>query len=335
MTRLMMTTTALIGFGFGAAAAPGLIEFNIPGDRPMDAQIVYATQDDGTTTAFGGNRVWQTTDVQMNATPPEGLRPLAILSHGMFGNRFNQVWLAEALAEAGYIVVAMNHPGTSTFNRDPNTAGHIWNRALDISATIDHMLADPDWAARIDPDAIFAVGHSLGGFGVLNAAGARFDTDLLAAMCSDGSTEFACIPFQVLGVDPADAELLNADLRDARLAGVVSLDPGGTFGFTGESIAAIETPVLLISALREPMQIDPTNESDRIAAIANPEVLTYVPMETASHFDFMGMCTPDALEILAKVEPDDLYVCEMGTTHRAAMHDVTSAAIIDFIEEVR
>ena len=121
-------------------------------------------------------------------------------------------------------------------------------------------------------------------------------------------------------------------MTDPRLAGVVSLDPGGTFGFTEDSIAAIETPVLLMSALRPPMQIDPTFESDRIAELGG-ETVTYMPMEEASHFDFMGQCTPNALAILAEEEPDDLYVCEMGTDARAAIHARTTKAILEFITD--
>ena len=107
----------------------------------------------------------------------------------------------------------------------------------------------------------------------------------------------------------------------------------GTFAFTDDSIAGIETPVLLMSALRPPVQIDPTLESDRIAALGSADIVTYLPMIDASHFDFMGQCTENALTILAKEEPDDLYVCEMGTTERAVIHARASSAILEFFAE--
>lgn len=315
----------------GPQAAAGLIEFEIPGARTLDAHVMYPAAGTDETLAFAGNPVWQAVEVAPNAEPVSGRMPLIVLSHGMFGNRFNQAWLGSALARAGHIVVAVNHPGNSTWNRDPKTSGQIWNRAADLTQMIDHMLADPNWAARIDRDAIFAIGHSLGGFGVLNAAGARFDAALSRKICGDTSRVAACDAFDVLNVDISDAQALEADMSDPRLAGVVSLDPGGTFGFSEGSLSAIETPVLLISAMRTPMQVDPRGESDRVASLIAPSAVTYLPMEDAGHFDFMGVCTPNGLAILAEEEPDDLYVCENGTQARETIHALTLDAILEFI----
>ena len=317
-----------------ASDAPGLSEFQIDGPRPTEAHLMYPTASDGPTTGFGGNKVWQATDVQFDAPIDGADLPLVVMSHGMYGNRYNQVWLARELVKAGYAVVALNHPGTSSFSRERALSRQHWERPADLGRAIDAVLANPDWAAAIDDRSIFAIGHSLGGHAVLAAAGARFDADQMAAFCADARA-IACNAFEVLGLSVDDREALGADLTEPRLKGIVSLDPGGTFGFTDASLAALNLPTLLISAGRTPEQLNAVIESDRVAELVLAEVMTYLPMPEAGHFDFLGTCTEGGLDILKAYEPDDVYVCESGRDARTAIHQQAATAILGFLDQHR
>ena len=77
--------------------------------------------------------------------------PLVILSHGMYGHRFNQLWLARRLAQAGFVAAAVDHPGTTTFNRDRTLSRRLWERPLDIGRVIDALMADSATVRLIDP----------------------------------------------------------------------------------------------------------------------------------------------------------------------------------------
>src|SRR5687768_13955802 len=44
--------------------------------------------------------------------PPLERRPLIVVSHGNWGSRFSQGWLALELVKAGYVVLSTSHPGT-------------------------------------------------------------------------------------------------------------------------------------------------------------------------------------------------------------------------------
>jgi len=68
-----------------------------------------------------------------NAPVVAGEPPLVVLSHGYDGNWRNQVWLASALARLGYIVAAVNHPGTTSKDRSPAAAAQLWQRPRDVS----------------------------------------------------------------------------------------------------------------------------------------------------------------------------------------------------------
>jgi len=330
-TATSLASTALCCASMAwAGNAPGLMEFTIPGDRPMQAHVLYPTDDTGAAKPFGGNAVWQTYDVQPDAAPTGADLPLVVLSHGMFGHRYNQTWLGTELAKAGYIVVAVNHPGGNAFDANPEMAGKLWHRPEDVSRVLDHMLADPVWGEHIDADALFAAGHSLGGFTVLAAAGARYNVGQMQGYCDRDGAAIACNAFTKLGVDPANAEMLNADMSEPRLKAVVSLDPGGTFGFTPDSLAALETPVLMISGARTPEVLDQDREANWVEEVANPEALNHISVAEAGHFDFMGLCTEKGLEFLKAEVPDDVMVCEHGRDTRAQIHAEAVAAVLDF-----
>jgi hypothetical protein len=93
--------------------------------------------------------------------------PLVAISHG-FGSSFvGHHDVAEALADAGFIVAAINHPSDSgrspqRDHKDPLAA--LTDRPADIKRLIDFMLGARPSAAKINRDRIGLFGFSRGGF---------------------------------------------------------------------------------------------------------------------------------------------------------------------------
>lgn len=318
-----------VAAGAALAGAPGLMEVTFPGDRPLEAHVVYPTEAAGPASPYGDRPVWEPIEVQMGAEPA-GTHPVVVLSHGMFGHRWNQLWLSAALAEAGYITVAVNHPGTNFMNRDPELSRQLWERPADIARVVQGLPQVPELEGHIDLGAVYAVGHSLGGWTVLGAAGARFDVDLLGQSCAEAPGQVACTAFDVLGVRAEDADALGQDMSVPGLKAVVALDPGGTVGFTEASLAALDTPTMVVAALRTPEHVDATQESARVAELAP---VRYMPMEQAGHFDFLGVCKEQGLALLQAEMPEDAYVCDKGRAERQAVQAQTVSAILDFFAE--
>lgn len=92
-------------------------------------------------------------------------------------------------ARAGYVVAAPDHrdAGCSVEGRKlprfhlpelPFTAPGRWiefsydDRREDLERTLDWMLESPDFSASIEPSRLGAMGHSLGGYSVLDLTGA-------------------------------------------------------------------------------------------------------------------------------------------------------------------
>lgn len=247
-----------------------------------------------------------------------GVFPLVVFSHGMFGNARNQAWLAEQLVAQGYAVAAIDHPGTSTFNRDADHQRALWNRPLDISRLIDHLTDDP----RIDAQHIYMAGHSLGGFTAVALAGGQFNPDGFDAFCNRMPDDLVCGIFDRWNVakTPKDRIAMAQDLSDDRIRAFAVFDLGGTQTFSADSLGAIESPMLVYGA---PVDLEGLNldvESRALVAALPAAVTTYLEPESLAHFDFLGVCTESSLAILKEEEPDDVFVCQNGREARRAEH---------------
>jgi predicted dienelactone hydrolase len=67
--------------------------------------------------------------------------PLVVISHGRGGNFIGHHDTAETLADAGFIVAAINHPGDTHFDQSRSDNLSVWiERPSDIKRLVDFML---------------------------------------------------------------------------------------------------------------------------------------------------------------------------------------------------
>ncbi|MCY0094513.1 alpha/beta hydrolase family protein [Hoeflea ulvae] len=336
MKRFLQMATIVVATMASSAQAQnyqtGLADLTIAdtaGQRDLEGFVWYPTTETEELSEQHSNQVWAGIKAIKDARPAAGQHPLVVLSHGMYGNAMNQSWLASALAQRGYVVAAINHPGTSTWARDAEDARQMWQRPKDVSRVIDHLLATSDLSEHIQPDRIFMAGHSLGGFTAMALAGGRYDAKAFGDFCDGRPGELVCGIFANWNVaqTPDDIATMSADLSDPRIKAFAVFDLGGTQTFSSESLGRIKTPMLIFGAPRdiEATGIDLDVESRAlVAALPKPSV-TYLEPANLAHFDFLGECRPNGLEILKQEEPDDAFICIDGATERRALH----AMIID------
>jgi predicted dienelactone hydrolase len=108
--------------------------------------------------------------------------PLIVMSHGVSGSGFSDYNVALALANAGYVVAAVTHPGDNY--QDQSAAGKSQNlidRPHHIHRLVDYMVAH--WP--VDAKRIGAFGFSLGGFTALVLAGGTPDLRQSARLCRE------------------------------------------------------------------------------------------------------------------------------------------------------
>ncbi|WP_068753726.1 alpha/beta hydrolase family protein [Thermobifida cellulosilytica] len=97
-----------------------------------------------------------------------GHAPLGLLSHGTGGSAEQMAWLAEPLAEAGFLVAAVDHHGNNYRDGATLRGFAFWaDRPRDLSFVLDHLLE----REQVGP--VGAAGFSLGGYTAAALAGVR------------------------------------------------------------------------------------------------------------------------------------------------------------------
>lgn len=301
--------------------------------RPLNIAIWYPTAATGSPEKVGDNIAFYGTSALRDAAPEAGEHPLLLLSHGYGGNWRNLNWLATEMAAQGYIVAAVDHPGTTTFNKRPQDAKELWRRPQDLQRAMMKIITTPSLAGKVDTQRIAAAGHSLGGWTVLELAGARFDAARFQHDCRTHARLSACKLIQTLGIDDAGGRLA-ANEGDPAIKAVVSLDLGLARGFTPESLSQIAVPVLIMAAQADSDELPARLESGYLAEYLPAAVRRVVNVEGATHFSFMQQCKPGAMALIAEKEPGEEIVCQDGGTRsRAAIHRQLARDISAFLNQ--
>lgn len=332
-----LTLTLALTCPLAAHAAPGYEDMAVPlkhSARMLAGAVWYPAEQDGTAMdLLAGHPIFQGTALQRGATPRADKAPLVLFSHGWGGNFRAQGWLAAALAERGALVVAVNHPGSSSGDMGtPEVALDHGSRARDLSAALDWVLDDPRFAAQIDPERIYAAGFSYGGWTALALGGATTQLSGFAAYCDAVATQTDfCTLVARMGfdADKMDKARWSASYKDTRVRGVIAIDPGFTYGTSAENVAALPDDVTLITlgSGADRLRATDTSEAGSGFAALLPEART-ITLAPAWHFTAMPLCT-DAGPAILREERDD-PVCDMPDGgDRAARH----AEIIEIFSE--
>ena len=304
-------------------------------NRPLELVVWYPATTTAKPTLIADNAVFIGALAVPDAPPAAGEHPLVVLSHGYGGNWGKQVWLAGALAHKGYIVAAVNHPGTTTKDRNPQAAAQLWQRPADLSRAIDAVLAQPKQFGAVANQQIAAVGHSLGGWTVLEIAGARFDPDLFSRDCAAHPKLGGCIGYHEMNpaATPDGKARLAADLSDKRVTAIVSLDLGLSRGMTDASLAALPVPVLVLAAAANGPDLPAELESEDLAKRLPKASTQYLKIDDATHFSFMAICKPTGEALIEESSPGDGMICHdaQGARPREVIQQQVLGLITDFL----
>lgn len=304
-------------------------------ERPLNTTIWYPTQDVSDTTLIGDNPAFIGTQVIKGARMQSGTFPVVLLSHGYRGNWRNQNWLATELAGRGYIVAAVDHPGTTSFDQSPKQAAKWWERPRDVSRILDYLLSKAPWKQLSNVNDVTAIGHSLGGWTVMQLVGARVDRATLESECNKYQNSRTCGLSEELGLSKVQAkEPSNVDLSDPRIQRVVSLDLGLARSFSVNSLEDINVPTLILSAGTDIGDLPQALESGYIAKHMPLNSRQYKVYENATHFSFMQRCKAEAVAMLEEEVPGDGIICKDGfVASRGELHQLMLNDIVGFLNQ--
>jgi len=276
-------------FAAGPALATGFQFVEIPAnaDMPPIAAAVWYPSDTAVpgepNTPFGQA-------VAMHASVAGADLPLVVISHGDGGWFGGHAPLARAMAEAGLIAVALNHPGNSDGDDTAPPSRWITERPRHLARVVEYVSTDWPAAPHVDATRVGAFGFSAGGHSVLAAAGAETSLARIADHCATTPGEFVCATGMaaavVNGAGPFPAPL--PDLR-----AVVAAAPGFGFGLDPDQVADLDIAIQLWGAAQD-MRVPQDTNIAQLAAALEPPSEAHV-IEAAGHFAFRPPC-PRALE---------------------------------------
>lgn len=343
MRTIFLTTALLFATHMAhAAEAVGTREISIPSlarDRDLVVTVWYPSPGGEQTITIGENRIFQGAAAQKNAAIEPGPLPLILLSHGSGARGTSMAWIATALAENGFLVVAPDHPGTTSGDSTPQDTPKIWERTDDISTIVTALTADAVWSKSIDESRIGVLGFSLGGTTAVELAGARASLDAYVQYCEDYASSMDCrwfvggrgyrngAPVDVPKLDlrTVDRARFEQSNHDDRIRAAVLVDPGLEVAFTKESLAGIDIPLSFVN-LGSIGKIPVSVLSDELAR--NVPGATYAQVDDADHFSFLLVCKEGASAFLTSVGEVD-PICEATSRDRADIHAELVRIIVD------
>lgn len=178
-------------------------------------------------------------DAAPAASPTDAAFPLVIVSHGYSNDPAAMTWLTENLASKGYVVAAIRHddPPITDRSKFPEL---LLRRPLDLVFVAQTLKTTLAAEHLIDPSRLALIGYSMGGYGVLTAAGATLDPDGPPTRVVPGGL----LQPYVRGAARENEVVING------LRAVIAISPagGGELGAWGpEGPRGIASPLLLIA----------------------------------------------------------------------------------------
>ena len=247
--------------------------------------------------------------------------PLVVMSHGN-GGEFSGHWdTAVALAQAGFVVAALTHPGDNW--RDQSRAVHLPDRPLQLKHLLDYMTDSWPGRAALDPARIGAFGFSAGGFTVLALAGGEPDLGTVTPHCAAHPDYYDCtLVRRFPGAAESLAKARPAWTHDTRIRAVVSAAPAVGFAFGKEGLKGVTVPVQLWRAEKDHILPHPLYAQ----AVRDdlPTAPDYHEVAGADHFDFLVPCN----DILRK---SAAFICQsLPGFDRAAFHETFDREVVAF-----
>jgi predicted dienelactone hydrolase len=245
--------------------------------------------------------------------------PLVVISHGQGGSYLGHHDTALALANAGFVVVSLNHPGDSVDDDAEAQQLRIFeSRPRDVSRVISFMLSNWPHRQQLDPAAIGVFGFSRGGYAALALAGAAPSASASAVRFCQPWWSFVLSLCRQLDAD-------NVQIRpqaDPRVRAAVVVDPLNLFDAAG--VRKVRVPVQLWASEMggDGVALDHV-DAIRVALPQPPE---YRIARGAGHFAYLAPCSLEFKKSEPKLckDPDGF--------NRELWHQTMNAAVVSFFK---
>lgn len=225
--------------------------------------------------------------------------PLVVVSHGNLGAFYDHHDTAETLADAGFVVAAISHPGdTIPQGFDPSVmAAAMTRRPDDIKRLINFMTRSSPAASNIDSQRVGFFGFSAGGYTGLVLIGADPNPSRYSLLGKSAQAQIA---------EAKQHKSPRLFMPELRVKAAVIADPLGIY-FTPDSFAAVKVQVQLWASETGGRALPHIVVTPEDVAAVNKNLAEkheYHVVANAGHFAFL-LCGPSIKEVpeFCKDEP--------------------------------
>ena len=254
-------------------------------------------------------------------------RPVILFSHGYGGSARMMAWFSTVLAQQGYVVIAVDHPGNNAIDQGTVPgAALFWDRADDLEAALDRAKSDPVIGPHLDARRLGVAGYANGGVTALLAAGARVDLAHFQAFCAAHPDDSICKPqpefpatldeqAKALATPELAAEAARAG-EDHSIRGVGAIflmAPAFVQALDPASLTPLAIPAAIILGEADPVAAPHLNGGVVARAIPRAQLKA---LPRVGHYDFVSTCSDQARATLPLCQG---LATPQGPTHFAAL----------------
>jgi len=216
-------------------------------------------------------------------------KPVIVLSHGWNSVRTDLLYLAEHLATHGYVVAALEHPGSNFTAVNKATKRQIapqefLDRPKDVSFIVDELeklnqTGDNPLQGKLATNNVMVVGYSFGGGTALALAGGELQIENLKQRCQQNLAK-AKLGESLQCLAQALPEK-TYQFRDERIKQAIALNPTTSLMFGETGLTKVQIPTLILSSSADKVTPPLTEQIMGFAKIPSPKWL--VGVVGASH----------------------------------------------------
>jgi predicted dienelactone hydrolase len=214
-------------------------------------------------------------------------KPVIVFSHGWGSVRTDLRYLAEHLASRGYVVAALEHPGSNETaskavkkNKNQLVAPQEFlDRPRDISFILDELeklnqTANNPLQGKLATNNVMVVGYSFGGGTALALAGGELQIENLKQSCQRklGKTNLS----EGLQCVAQALPEKTYQLRDNRIKQAIALNPTTSLMFGETGLTKVQIPTLILSSSADKITPPLTEQVMGFAKIPSPKWLVGV-----------------------------------------------------------
>jgi predicted dienelactone hydrolase len=253
--------------------------------------------------------------------------PLVLISHGTGGSDGSHYDTALALADEGFVVVALTHTGDNYM--DQSYAGNRMNltdRPRQVRVVLSYMLTSWTQHDRLDAARVGMFGFSLGGFTTLVDVGGTPDVSRMRQLCLNRPTAPECFFIKQRNGDMLSLEVLTtAWTHDKRVKAAVVVAPAVSYLFGPGSLKDVKIPIQLWRASNDDQVPDEWNTLLIRQELPKPPEEHVVT--GAGHYAFLPPCDESLAKQVPQICTDD------PRFDRHAFHRDFNSAVVAFFKK--